>query len=114
LGLPALEWLAALSLLGMPQEFFDYLGNAVCLAQASAPRLPRGRGDLLQRSEGQEHAGPLARPGHVLQGGIRARTQASRGDGKACRQHKRSEVKRVTRVGIWPAQREDLIFRDMP
>jgi hypothetical protein len=53
---------AALVLQGVPGGFLGNLGHSVRLAQADAQDLPDGHRGILQRGEGQEHAGVLPRP----------------------------------------------------
>ncbi len=45
------------------KDFTHHVGNAVRFTQATAARLSRGHRDLLQRGEGQEHAGDEPRSG---------------------------------------------------
>src|ERR1700730_16951578 len=45
----------------LPGGFHYYKRNALCVPQAPVARLSRGHCDLLQRGQGQERAGNLAR-----------------------------------------------------
>ena len=64
------------------KDFTHHVGNAVRQPQATAALLPRGHCDLLQRGEGQERAGPVARSERVLQVRVRAAAQTPRSDGR--------------------------------
>ena len=81
---PPSEWFAPFPLpdQGMPKGFHPDQRHAIRQPQEAAAHLPGGYRDVCKRSEGQERAGAVARPRHVLQGRVRAAAQAARSDGR--------------------------------